>query len=114
MVGAAQGVEVEVMGGRQVAAEVVLVAAAGVEDDRAFRRVGVFDELLRVGGGDDADVGEAQDWAASEQCGGGEELEEVRGFDVRECAYAHPTHISRQVTVAVASGISAFIAHAFR
>ena len=50
LVGAPEGVEIDVVGGGDVPAEVVLVATAGVEHDRPRRRVGRGDELVRFGG----------------------------------------------------------------
>ena len=45
-IGAAQGVEIDMMRGGQVAAEVVFITAACVEHDGALGGVGVFDESL--------------------------------------------------------------------
>lgn len=56
VVRAAKGVEVQVVCRWQVAAEVVLVAAC-VEDDRPPDHVAVLSQLLRLGRGNDTDVG---------------------------------------------------------
>ena len=56
VVGPAQGIEVQVVRGGQVPAKVVLVTAARVDHDGLLGGLGV-DELLGVGGRDDADLG---------------------------------------------------------
>jgi hypothetical protein len=57
VIGSAKGIEIQVIGRGDMAAEVVFVPAAGIENDRAPGRVGLFDQFFRLGGTDDADAG---------------------------------------------------------
>jgi hypothetical protein len=66
VIGATECVKFQVLSRREMAAEVVLVATAGIKHDRTLRGVRVFDERLRIGAGDDANAGTEDGWQRKE------------------------------------------------
>jgi hypothetical protein len=54
---AAECIEIDVVSAGEMSAEVVFVAAAGIENDRSFGGIRVIDQLLCFSDGDGADFG---------------------------------------------------------